>query len=219
MIIADTRERHIINILPSAEVQCLSVADFLLTDSDGNVQLAIERKTISDLESSLIDGRFFEQRGRIIEAYGDRVAYLIEGDYDHSDTKLSGSITGLAFRHKIPVIRTKNVHDTVHFLMNASVAAEKGRLSESSLKAAPPCHAPKKKAATPEDLAVAMLHAIPGVSTKIARSLINAYLSMPGLIKAVNLEYALMHNFRVGNRKLGKVGDRITNVLTIEKKH
>lgn len=215
MIIADNRERHIIELLPSVEIRCLSVADFLLTDCEGNVQLAIERKTIQDLEASLIDGRFFEQRERIKEAYGDRVAYLIEGDYDHSNNKVSGAITGLAFRHNIPVIRTKNCVDTMHFLVNASASAEKGRLSSSRSEATGLCHAPKKKADTPEDLAVAMLHAIPGVSSKIACSIINEYLSMPGLIKAVNADYTLMHNFKVGTRKLGKVGDRITNVLTI----
>lgn len=216
MIIADNRERHIIELLPSdvASVQCLSVADFLLTDLEGNVQLAIERKTISDLASSLVDGRFFEQRQRIKEAYADRVAYLIEGDYDHSDTKLSGAITGLAFRHAIPVVRTKNAQDTVNFLLNASSSAEKGRLKESGSEAAAPCHAPKKKVDTPADLAVAMLQAIPGVSSKIASGLINEYLSMAGLIRAVNSDGKLMHSFKVGSRKLGKVGDRITDALT-----
>ena len=83
----------------------------------------------------------------------------------------------------------------------------------SSAAATAPCLAPKLKADTPHDLAVAMLHAVPGVSPKIVRALVHEYSSMPELIKAVNSDSTLMHNFKVGARKLGKVGDRITGVL------
>ena len=217
MIIVDSRERHITELLPqdAVRVQCLSVADFLLTDADGNVQLAIERKTIADLSASLVDGRFHEQRSRIKQAYGDRVAFLIEGDLDHSDTKLSGAITGLAFRHNIHVVRTTNVRDTTAFLLNASRSAEKGRLVECSSDAAPPCHAPRSKAGTPAELAMCMLQAIPGVSPKIASNIIKEHASMAGVIKAVNADRTLMHHFKVGARKLGRVGDRITEILSI----
>ena len=56
MLIVDSRERQLIPHFPTTiQIQTLSVGDFQFLDASGVTKLIIERKTIKDLEASVLD--------------------------------------------------------------------------------------------------------------------------------------------------------------------
>ena len=58
----------------------LDQGDFIIKDSNENILLIIERKTISDLLSSVKDSRYIEQSDRYLELDlpSSKIYYLIE---------------------------------------------------------------------------------------------------------------------------------------------
>lgn len=214
MIVADARERDIIALFDPAEidVRTLDVCDFLFFDPNGSVVLALERKTIADLDASLRDGRMADQRERMTAAYGSRVAYLIEGRVDHADPKTSGALTGLVVRHRYPVFRTADKADTVALLRHLDASAAKGRLEQygSAVPMGPVQSAPKKRTDNPRDAGVAMLACVSGVSTAAAKAVLDKYTDVPGLVDALRADGAsAVKDIVLGKRKLGKVGDKL----------
>jgi len=84
MITVDNREHHLIAALCAHNIQH-TVAQMPLGDIRIGDEWLIERKTISDLTSSIVDGRFEEQRARLrAQVPHIRVGYLIEGKPDRS---------------------------------------------------------------------------------------------------------------------------------------
>ena len=223
MLVVDARERDVLTVLPSfaVSVQTLAIGDFLVTDDSGGILMAVERKTVADLVASLNDGRYVEQRSRIVAAYGDRVVYLIEhgGQNVFRDPRIAGVLTGLLFRRRIPVVWTSGVPETVDFLMHVHSAGLQGKLARVSGTASPDsrpvhiCNTPRKKPTTRSEMVIAMLSAIPGVSDKTATALFERYGSLQGIVDAVVADRAALSTFVVGDRKLGKVGQRIADAI------
>ena len=121
----DDREHSLIALLPSATVAHLPVGDIWIgLDGDEIMKngILIERKSVADLEASILDNRYREQRSRLM-AYatekGSHVAYIIEGFYaPRFSSKLSHEalqkhLTRLALRYHITVFHTTGHHGTV----------------------------------------------------------------------------------------------------------
>ena len=90
-LIIDSRENKILEQLEAFssykyKKEYLDLGDFVLSDSNGHT-LFFERKTWADLAGSLKDGRYREQRSRLLEqrdssaAETSKVCYIIEGVY------------------------------------------------------------------------------------------------------------------------------------------
>lgn len=132
--IVDSHEKNIISILKTKgylqnndktfEVARLDIADFRLEDSKDNNQkiILIERKTWSDLSSSLKDGRFREQRSRLLMSMKDnpniKVCYLIEGPYQESFENEKHTLFRLSFSYQIPILYSVSIYNTIHILIN-----------------------------------------------------------------------------------------------------
>lgn len=96
----------------------------------GGMKWVFERKSISDLYSSIIDGRYHEQKQRLFGHYNrDAVTYIIEGmnSWEHpwmhrgavrgcTGEMLSSAIYNMQYRDGVHVVFTKDVKDTCHFL-------------------------------------------------------------------------------------------------------
>ncbi len=86
----DTRERELIPLLSPWPVRTLPVGDIWIGLSGEEIDVAaggivIERKTTDDLEASILDGRYREQRTRLTtycQQRGARPLYVIEGIMD-----------------------------------------------------------------------------------------------------------------------------------------
>ena len=79
----------------------------------------IERKAIADMESSMSDGRYREQRTRLQQfasENGCHIAYVFEGSlnksYRFSKDVMLKWLVRLPFVHKIPYLQTINTEDT-----------------------------------------------------------------------------------------------------------
>jgi crossover junction endonuclease MUS81 len=122
----DYRERKIIDFFKSEQkddinynICNLEIGDFVFKENDDIIHYIIERKTVSDLAASIIDGRFREQKQRLLDCVGtnDKIIYIIEDDTTQkkicnlSKTIIDSSILNLIFKHKYKVIHTTSEKD------------------------------------------------------------------------------------------------------------
>jgi DNA excision repair protein ERCC-4 len=123
-IVVDEREKKsgIPNLLRgigiSLEIKTLPIGDYIVAP-----ETIVERKTISDLVSSIFDGRLFDQCHRLKENYQFPIL-VIEGNIDEIEelTENSlvfyGAISSIALDFKIPVIHTPNASHTSKLLVS-----------------------------------------------------------------------------------------------------
>ena len=85
----DNRELHLKHLLEQDNetflLKSLDLGDILFHDEENDFKLLIERKTYPDLQASLRDSRFREQRSRLLQWRTDtnhKFIYLIEGIYN-----------------------------------------------------------------------------------------------------------------------------------------
>jgi len=126
-VIIDDRESGLAEIFSEEDaiivVKRLDQGDVVIRD--GRYELLFERKTYADLWSSVRDGRFREQRSRFLELRNDlqKFIYIIEeGDIRRWDDDVlyecRRTIDRLQIAYDIPVVLTKNIHDTARYLIN-----------------------------------------------------------------------------------------------------
>jgi len=123
-IVVDEREKKsgIPGILKgigiSLEIKTLPIGDYIVAP-----ETVVERKTISDLVSSVFDGRLFDQCNRLKEHYQFPIL-LIEGNIDEIEALTEnslvfyGAISSIAIDFKIPVIHTPNASHTAKLLIS-----------------------------------------------------------------------------------------------------
>jgi len=216
MIIIDNRERQLIPLLPSTiQVQVLPVGDIWFQDASGSVQLILERKTIKDLEASILDGRYRDQKGRLLalcEERGAQPLYLLEGPYSSTTGRLAPTalmkiVARLQFKYSIPVLHTQTLAETASLL----VALHDFWLEDPAnfkrdmtpLKPTDGIHVSKKaNAEDPKQFLLACLMQCPGVSLRIATALTIPFPSFGTLMAASEKEIA---SVEVEKRKVGPV--------------
>ena len=60
----------------------LSIGDYHIK-LNGNTIVIIERKTINDLANSIVDGRYREQKKRLLDNFEkEKILYILEGDIE-----------------------------------------------------------------------------------------------------------------------------------------
>ena len=149
-IYIDNRETKLIDLLKEVDipkfnksVKALKVGDIVITkefdqncdETDNsfddnlykNTILIFERKTCSDFLSSINDGRYREQKSRLLANFNRKqICYIIENDIDYSLNKyrkngrqiVIGALVNKCFRDNIKTIKTRNLNETVEFLLN-----------------------------------------------------------------------------------------------------
>lgn len=98
------------------KIKQLAQADFYYPEKD----VAIERKTIGDLISSISDGRLSKQADRM-NAQHKHNYLIIEGNnlfqYEHSNISsksITGQLISLAVKRNMKIVRTETVDDTAY---------------------------------------------------------------------------------------------------------
>lgn len=120
----DNRERLILSRLKELgdeefTVIQMDLGDFLLENNTNKV--IFERKTVDDLLASVKDNRYREQKMRILQEKqnGAKIVYIIEGKIDLSNECLLGCFISMQIRDEIPMIFTKNLDETIVYLLGA----------------------------------------------------------------------------------------------------
>jgi Fanconi anemia group M protein len=171
-ILVDYREKNslvaseLISMGFEVEFRELKVADYLVNN------VAIERKTISDFISSMINKRIirqlqelqqYENRLLIIEGIDEQELYSDDSE-GISANAIRGFLLSVTLRYKIPVILTKNYEDTARYL--AVLARKKEK--ESSLNVT-------KKSLNKKERLQFILEGFPGIGPKTARKLLSRF--------------------------------------------
>ena len=125
-IIIDYREKNslviseLVQLGFEVEFKELKVADYLVRD------IAIERKTVSDFISSMINKRLlsqleelqqYETKLLIIEGIDEQELYANDEEIDgiHPNA-VRGFLLSILLKHKVPIIFTKDSQDTAKFI-------------------------------------------------------------------------------------------------------
>jgi len=143
----------------SLETKMLPVGDYIVAPDT-----VVERKTISDLISSIFDGRLFDQCNRLKEHYQFPIL-LIEGDIDEIEELTEnplifyGAISSIAIDFKIPVIHTPNASHTSKLLI--SMCSRKDASKGPFIKKI-------RKSRDIQKQQLSMLCSLPGVGEKTA---------------------------------------------------
>ena len=237
VIHVDHRETELLQLLLakstdtiSVDSQNLDVGDIVIANAaTEQPYLVLERKTLADLASSNRDGRYREQRARMLSVKGQGVAigYLIETGAGWTtelnrvwpgnvpETTLLSIITRLQLRYGIPVIMSKDAHISRSLILhlanqlyeNPSVfAAGSGLAADATVAAAVYTEALSAQKSANRGLkrtAAGMLCAIPGVGAKLSEGILDACEgTLEGIIKKTQEELSLL---KVGKRAVGKI--------------
>ena len=195
IIVVDNRENN--SLVPSElkklgfslEFKQLAVADYLV----GNI--AIERKTISDFKSSIINKRIFAQLAEIKQY--PSYFLIIEGI--SSEDIYSGQVHENAFRgmilaiiteFKVPIIFTQNEKDTAKYI---AVLANKKTNSEQPIRAS-------KITLTDSEQIQFILEGFPNVGPVAANKLILEFKTLKNIFNA-----SLSDLEKVIGKKAGRV--------------
>ena len=188
-ILLDTREHELIQRMPQIPTKTLPVGDIWIGLSGEEIApggVVFERKTIADLESSMSDGRYREQRTRLqtfAQEKGCHLAYIFEVNFDASYrfTKpiLWKWIVRLPFVHKIPYFQTKSIEETEEFIR---VFTEKWKADEVDFREGKTTaytstiknHTKGEQRDDPHNFAVAVLTCCKGVSAATAEGILKA---------------------------------------------
>ena len=217
----------------------LDLGDYIFKYKDEVVAI-IERKTIDDMANSIKDGRYREQKSRLLENYNKtKIIYLIEGDLTKANKSVNynrvskstiySSLINMYLRDHINVFHTNNETETVEFLdefckkiikQGTTFLHKKNNKEDSlfhNLKS-------KKKHIEPNMVYKLQLSSIPCISSKYADAIIKNYPTMIQLITSLkdmetkerielikNIKYSVNESKK---RRLGtKVATNLNNYL------
>jgi len=175
-IIVDNREKN--SLIPSLlsenfslEYKQLPVADYIVNNT------AIERKTLSDLKSSIINKRIIQQLLEL-KQYPQHLL-LLEG-FPKEETEgrlhqnaLRGFLLSVALEYRVPIIFTEDEEDTVKYISILAKKTEK----EYSIRAS-------KISKTKKEQVQFILEGFPYIGPKTSKKLIKKFKSIQNIINA-----------------------------------
>ena len=148
----------------------------------------IERKTIKDFEASFLDGRYREQRGRILsycQESGAQPMYVLEESWSSLSGRIAKKalmklLNRLQLRYDIPVTHTRSAEETVEWIESLWEQWKEDpsalKRTKELVKVSDGIHIQKKaNAADPKTFLLTCLANCPGVSVKMAESLVTLY--------------------------------------------
>jgi ERCC4-type nuclease len=230
----DFREKDLYNILSkitdlpfSVVSQNLEVGDIMITTDSDQPLLVLERKTLSDLAASNRDGRYREQRSRLLSVKGQAIsiAYIIEIGQGWSndlnriwpgnviESTLYSIVIRLQLRYGITVLHTKDTISTISLIRqlckmlqeDTDVFLQSG-VTDATMAAAVYTEALSAQKSANRNMkrpAAGMMCSISGVGTKMSESILDACDgTLEGVMKKTEEELA---NLKIGKRTVGKI--------------
>jgi ERCC4-type nuclease len=137
MIVIDTREATLYDDIIDRDLDTYKEKIKIIKDTlcIGDIHIKFnediyifERKTIKDLISSIHDGRYREQKARMLSTYNQRyLTYIIEDDdilsskiYSKNKSIIQGAYINTMFRDNIRILFTKNTSETATLILSIS---------------------------------------------------------------------------------------------------
>lgn len=184
---------HTVETLPVADI---AIGTFFL----------FERKRVDDFAASIKDGRWREQKARMLAWRAQhpecRVFYIIEGSMARPPMPkktLFGAMANTILRDGIHVLRTASIAETALCLRVFSEKSGQTLASHSGIRA------PTTKRKRAEDNAwLRMLMCVKGVSERVAEAIVAVYPTLTALQEQLRTEPKALRDIAVGKRHIGK---------------
>jgi ERCC4-type nuclease len=118
--VIDNRENKLCEYFkefPNIYIEQLDLGDIIF-ENEGTIRYIIERKSVNDLYSSIKDGRYREQKKRLLSNFKpEQIIYLIEGSIPYNNAAAYyGSVVNMIMRDKIHIFQSKNMNESIKFL-------------------------------------------------------------------------------------------------------
>jgi ERCC4-type nuclease len=211
-LIIDSREKTLFNSIMERDLDIyikditiqntnLELGDIkIIINNDIYRELIFERKTLNDLISSIHDGRYKEQKTRLLSNfYSYNITYIIEGDdisksIDRNNKKISSAYMNMLYRDNIHLIFTKNIFETTNFILSlCSKIIDKpsnyiNNNMDNNFKYTDCIKIKSKKNdnITPDNCFILQLSQIPNISNIIAKNITNIFPNIRELIKELD---------------------------------
>ena len=184
-LVIDKHERALIKLFQpdQIEVQTLDVGDVFCEYDDGANWIA-ERKTAEDLAASIKDGRWDEQKDRLLKS-GCTLVYIIEGDLRKAKftyDALVGVCVNTTLRDDVYLHRTTDISETKSVIEHL-VKKFQSMVAPPKVLAGITCK--RKKDSQAEMIWVRQLMCIPMISESIATTIMKHFGSMTELQQAL----------------------------------
>lgn len=180
-IVVDERERKsgIPDLLKAVginlEIKTLPIGDYIVAP-----ETVVERKSISDLVSSIFDGRLFDQCDRLREHFAHPII-LMEGNVDELEQIVEnpfvfyGALSSVAIDFKIPIVPTPSAAHTAKLLV--SMCSRKEITKGPYLKKI-------KKSDNLQRQQLSVLCSLPGIGEKLATRMLERFGSPARMLNA-----------------------------------
>ena len=196
-IIIDHREKS--SLVPSElsslnipfEFAQLKVADYIVNN------IAIERKTLSDFQNSIINKRLLSQL-KEIKQY-PKYLLILEGVFQKDlinihENAFKGFLLSTILHHQVPIIFTKNPKDTASYL---AILAKKSKPSNNPIR-------PSKIHLTKQQQIQYILEGFPNIGPATIKKLLSHFKSLKNIINSSEKELTTL---------LGKKGTNLYNLI------
>lgn len=214
----DNRETKLAEILREKVVISQPEIGDVILKKEGQILLVLERKTISDLQSSLTDGRYREQKNRLLSS-SYRVGYLFEGYVPVKFRSTFDSIVfGTQHRDGMEVYQSRDLQHSADLILRMKkkleqyikegnydnrTGGEKGQDAEGGGgEYLPKLSKCPREHVTPQLCYKMSLAQVPNVSLNIAERIAEVYPDMSTLSCAKEEE---LKKINLGKKKLGPV--------------
>ena len=185
--------------------------------------LIIERKAVADLEGSILDGRYREQRARLMTYATEKKAhaiYIIEGSLNRSTFRLTKvalmkHLTRLSLRYHITTFYTASLEETAELckILADQLATDPTTFEQPAQMTYIESRGITRQANSddPKVFAVSVIGCCRGISVAGAQALLTAFGNLEGVFKASEGDLAAV---QVGKQKLGAVkAKRLSDLL------
>ena len=220
-LIIDNRENYLIQLFEKNNIpiskQNLDIGDIIIQYQSKPI-IIIERKTLTDLSSSIKDGRYKEQKIRLVNTHKTaKKIYLIEkiGHFTLDNSIYESVKVNSILRDDIFIYETQNLQKSYEFILkimnNVKKYEDKWTDKGIEVNYVESVYVNKKKNMDNETIAILQLSVIPGVSKNIASKLLehfdNDIKNFFALFQSSNEETFIINelaNINTGKKKLGK---------------
>ena len=184
-LVIDKRERALIKLFQpdQVEVQTLDVGDVFCQYDDGASWIA-ERKTAEDLAASIKDGRWSEQKDRLLKS-GCTVVYIIEGDLRKAKftyDAMVGVCVSTTLRDDVCLHRTSDISETKSVIEHLATKFQ-SMVAPPKVLAGITCK--RKKDSSAETIWVRQLMCVPMISESVATAIMKHFGTMGELQQAL----------------------------------
>ena len=203
-IVADHRENgtpfveELLRLGVELEFRVLKVGDYVISDD-----VAVERKTLNDFVSSIIDRRLFEQAKAMKDAYA-RPLLLIENEEAMgrgiSKEAMRGALLSVILDIGVPALICKDAKDAAETLVAVAKRVQRGPPNGLSIK-------DRRKPQTPDGEREYVVASLPFVEATLAKRMLGMFRTVEGVFTASEEE--LQQIDKIGPKKARRIRELV----------